>query len=161
MGRGAAQVVSLLETSCDKLFGTAMTSFAFVFPGQGSQSVGMLDAWGDNPVVAQTLAEASDAMGEDVGKLIHEGPKEALALTTNTQPVMLVAAVAAYRVWLAEGGAKLQWWRVTHWVNTLLGGFWRVDTGASRSVGAFPCTSHARSRACGHGCDGGHLRLAC
>jgi [acyl-carrier-protein] S-malonyltransferase len=82
-----------------------MTSFAFVFPGQGSQSVGMLDAWGDNPVVAQTLAEASDAMGEDVAKLIHEGPKEALALTTNTQPVMLVAAVAAYRVWLAEGGA--------------------------------------------------------
>ena len=82
-----------------------MTSFAFVFPGQGSQSVGMLDAWGDNPVVAQTLAEASDAMGEDIAKLIHEGPKEALALTTNTQPVMLVAAVAAYRVWLAEGGA--------------------------------------------------------
>ena len=63
-----------------------MKSFAFVFPGQGSQSVGMLDAWGDNPVVAQTLAEASDAMGEDVGKLIHEGPKEVLALTTNTKP---------------------------------------------------------------------------
>ncbi len=82
-----------------------MTSFAFVFPGQGSQSVGMLDAWGDHPVVAQTLVEASDAMGEDMAKLIHEGPKEALALTTNTQPVMLVAAVAAYRVWLAEGGA--------------------------------------------------------
>jgi len=82
-----------------------MTSFAFVFPGQGSQSVGMLDAWGDNPVVAQTLTEASDAMGEDMTKLIHEGPKEVLALTTNTQPVMLVAAVAAYRVWLAEGGA--------------------------------------------------------
>jgi [acyl-carrier-protein] S-malonyltransferase len=82
-----------------------MTQFAFVFPGQGSQSVGMLDAWGDHPVVAQTLAEASDAMGEDIAKLIHEGPKEALALTTNTQPVMLVAAVAAYRVWLAEGGS--------------------------------------------------------
>ncbi|WP_310626143.1 ACP S-malonyltransferase [Limnohabitans sp.] len=82
-----------------------MTSFAFVFPGQGSQSVGMLDAWGDNPVVAQTLAEASDAMGEDMAKLIHEGTKEALGLTTNTQPVMLVAAVAAYRAWLAEGGA--------------------------------------------------------
>lgn len=82
-----------------------MKPFAFVFPGQGSQSVGMLDAWGDHPVVAQTLVEASDAMGEDIAKLIHEGPKEALALTTNTQPVMLVAAVAAYRVWLAEGGA--------------------------------------------------------
>ena len=82
-----------------------MKTVAFVFPGQGSQSVGMLDAWGDHPAVAQTLAEASEALGEDVGRLIHEGPKEALALTTNTQPVMLVAAVAAYRVWLAEGGA--------------------------------------------------------
>lgn len=82
-----------------------MNSFAFVFPGQGSQTVGMLDAWGDNPVVAQTLVEASDAMGEDMAKLIHEGPKEALDLTTNTQPVMLVSAVAAYRAWLAEGGA--------------------------------------------------------
>ncbi len=82
-----------------------MKSFAFVFPGQGSQSVGMLDAWGDHPVVAQTLQEASDALGEDVAKLIHAGPKEALALTTNTQPVMLVAGVAAWRVWQAEGGA--------------------------------------------------------
>jgi [acyl-carrier-protein] S-malonyltransferase len=82
-----------------------MKTFAFVFPGQGSQSVGMLDAWGDHPVVAQTLQEASDALGEDVAKLIHEGPKEALALTTNTQPVMLVAGVAAWRVWQAEGGA--------------------------------------------------------
>jgi [acyl-carrier-protein] S-malonyltransferase len=79
--------------------------FAFIFPGQGSQSVGMLDAWGDHPVVAQTLAEASDAMGENLTLLIKEGPKEALALTTNTQPVMLVAAVAAYRVWLADTGA--------------------------------------------------------
>jgi [acyl-carrier-protein] S-malonyltransferase len=82
-----------------------MNHVAFVFPGQGSQSVGMLDAWGDHPVVAQTLQEASDALHEDVTKLIHEGPKEALALTTNTQPVMLVAAVAAWRVWRAEGGA--------------------------------------------------------
>jgi len=81
-----------------------MKQFAFVFPGQGSQSVGMLDAWGDHAVVAQTLQEASDALGEDVAKLIHEGPKEALALTTNTQPVMLVAGVAAYRVWMVEVG---------------------------------------------------------
>ena len=65
----------------------------------------MLDAWGDHPAVRETLKEASDALGEDVSHLIHEGPKEALALTTNTQPVMLVAAVAAYRAWLAEGGA--------------------------------------------------------
>ena len=82
-----------------------MSAFAFVFPGQGSQAVGMLDAWGDHPVVAETLKEASDALGEDVAKLIHEGPKEALALTTNTQPVMLVAGVAAWRVWRVEGGA--------------------------------------------------------
>ncbi len=82
-----------------------MTPFAFVFPGQGSQAVGMLDAWGDHPAVADTLREASDALGEDLARLIADGPKEALALTTNTQPVMLVAGVAAWRVWLAEGGA--------------------------------------------------------
>lgn len=82
-----------------------MISFAFAFPGQGSQAVGMLDAWGDHPVVRQTVQEASDALGEDLGKLIHEGPKESLALTTNTQPVMLLAGVAAYRAWRAEGGA--------------------------------------------------------
>ncbi len=81
-----------------------MTPFAFVFPGQGSQSVGMLDGWGSHPIVLATLQEASDALGEDVALLIRQGPKEALALTTNTQPVMLVAAVASYRVWLAESG---------------------------------------------------------
>ncbi|SCK60877.1 [acyl-carrier-protein] S-malonyltransferase [Variovorax sp. HW608] len=83
-----------------------MKSFAFVFPGQGSQAVGMLDAWGDHPAVAETLREASDALGEDVARLIHEGPKEVLSLTTNTQPVMLVAGVAAWRAWLAEGGDR-------------------------------------------------------
>ena len=82
-----------------------MKAFAFVFPGQGSQAVGMLDAWADHPAVLETLREASDALGEDMARLIHEGPKEALALTTNTQPVMLVAGVAAWRVWRAEGGA--------------------------------------------------------
>ena len=81
-----------------------MTSFAFVFPGQGSQAVGMLDAWGDNAAVRQTLAEASDALGEDMGRLINEGPKEKLDLTTNTQPVMLTAGIACYRAWLAETG---------------------------------------------------------
>ena len=83
-----------------------MTKFAFVFPGQGSQSVGMLDAWGDHPAVLETLKEASDALNEDVGALIRQGPKEVLALTTNTQPVMLVAAVAAYRAWRSEGGSQ-------------------------------------------------------
>ena len=82
-----------------------MKKFAFVFPGQGSQAVGMLDAWGDHPAVHQAVQEASDALGEDLGALIAQGPKEALALTTNTQPVMLLAGVAAWRVWQAEGGA--------------------------------------------------------
>ena len=83
-----------------------MTPFAFVFPGQGSQAVGMLDAWGDNFAVRQTLAEASDVLGEDVARLIREGPKEQLDLTTNTQPVMLTAAIACYRAWLAETGLE-------------------------------------------------------
>jgi [acyl-carrier-protein] S-malonyltransferase len=83
-----------------------MPAFAFVFPGQGSQSVGMLDAWGDHTAVRDTLAEASAALGEDLGRLIHEGPKEALELTTNTQPVMLASAIACYRAWRAEGGAE-------------------------------------------------------
>ncbi len=81
-----------------------MKPFAFVFPGQGSQSVGMLDAWGDHPAVLEVVQEASAALGEDIAKLIQGGPKEALALTTNTQPVMLVAGLAAYRVWMAETG---------------------------------------------------------
>jgi [acyl-carrier-protein] S-malonyltransferase len=83
-----------------------MTVFALVFPGQGSQAVGMLDAWGDHAAVRETLAEASEALGEDLGKLIAQGPKEALDLTTNTQPVMLAAGVACWRAWLAETGLK-------------------------------------------------------
>jgi len=82
-----------------------MPAFAFVFPGQGSQSVGMLDAWGEHPAVRDTLAEASSALDQDLGALIHGGPKEALELTTNTQPVMLTAAIACFRAWRAEGGA--------------------------------------------------------
>ncbi|HEY6087885.1 MAG TPA: ACP S-malonyltransferase [Burkholderiaceae bacterium] len=83
-----------------------MTSFAFLFPGQGSQAVGMLDAWGQHPAVRDTLAEASAALGEDLVRLIHEGPKDTLDLTTNTQPVMLTAGLACYRAWRAEGGAE-------------------------------------------------------
>ena len=83
-----------------------MTAFAFVFPGQGSQAVGMLDAWGDHPAVRATLEEASQALGEDMARLIREGPKEQLDLTTNTQPVMLTAGIACYRAWLADTGLK-------------------------------------------------------
>lgn len=81
-----------------------MTAFAFLFPGQGAQSVGMLDAWGDHPAVRATLEEASAALGEDIAGLIAKGPKETLDLTTNTQPVMLTAGIACYRAWLAETG---------------------------------------------------------
>jgi len=83
-----------------------MASFAFVFPGQGSQSVGMLDGWGDHAAVQRTLVEASDALGEDVARLIHDGPKDQLDLTTNTQPVMLTAGIACYRAWMAETGLE-------------------------------------------------------
>ncbi len=65
----------------------------------------MLDAWGDHLAVRDTLAEACEALGEDIGQLIAAGPKEQLDLTSNTQPVMLTAAIACYRAWRAEGGA--------------------------------------------------------
>jgi [acyl-carrier-protein] S-malonyltransferase len=81
-----------------------MSKFAFLFTGQGAQAVGMLNGFAGNAVVEQTVAEASDALGMDIGKLIAEGPKEELDLTTNTQPVMLTAAVAVYRAWIAAGG---------------------------------------------------------
>ncbi len=81
-----------------------MTQLAFVFPGQGSQAIGMLNGFAGNPVVADTIAEASDALDLDLGKLIAEGPKEDLDLTTNTQPVMLASAVALHRAWVAAGG---------------------------------------------------------
>jgi len=83
-------------------------TFAFVFPGQGSQSVGMLNSISERPEVRATLQEASETLGEDVAKLITEGPAEALSLTTNTQPVMLTAGVAFYRAWLAAGGPAPQ-----------------------------------------------------
>jgi [acyl-carrier-protein] S-malonyltransferase len=81
-----------------------MSTFAFVFPGQGSQAIGMLNGFADNAVVRQTVAEASAALGFDLGKMIAEGPKEDLDLTTNTQPLMLTAGVATYRAWIAAGG---------------------------------------------------------
>ncbi len=79
-------------------------NFAFVFPGQGSQSIGMLNAFADLPMVKETVAEASEALHQDLGKLMAEGPVDALNSTVNTQPVMLTAAYAIYRAWLAAGG---------------------------------------------------------
>ncbi len=77
---------------------------AFVFPGQGSQSVGMLAGLAAHDAARRTLAEADAALGEPLSSLIADGPAEALNLTVNTQPAMLTAAVATLRVWLAEGG---------------------------------------------------------
>ncbi|MFO1324526.1 MAG: ACP S-malonyltransferase [Burkholderiales bacterium] len=77
---------------------------AFVFPGQGSQAVGMMGGFAAHPVVRETFAEASDALGEDLWSLVENGPQQALALTTNTQPVMLAAGVATWRAWRAAGG---------------------------------------------------------
>ncbi|MBN9694767.1 MAG: ACP S-malonyltransferase [Zoogloea sp.] len=80
-------------------------NFAFVFPGQGSQSVGMMAAYGESAVIRQVFAEASDALGQDLWQMVAEGPAELLAQTVNTQPLMLTAGVAVYREWVARGGA--------------------------------------------------------
>jgi len=79
-------------------------SFAIVFPGQGSQSLGMMSAYGNDPVIRATFDEASDALGRDLWALVTNGPAEALNLTVNTQPLMLTAGIAVYRLWLAKGG---------------------------------------------------------
>jgi [acyl-carrier-protein] S-malonyltransferase len=79
-------------------------TFAFVFPGQGSQQIGMMEGFGDDPIVRATFAEASDALGEDVWQLAQQGPAETLNLTRNTQPLMLAAGVAVWRAWQAAGG---------------------------------------------------------
>ncbi|WP_374335251.1 ACP S-malonyltransferase [Methyloversatilis sp.] len=81
-----------------------MQKLAFVFPGQGSQSVGMMSAYGDDPVIRATFEEASQALGEDLWAMAAEGPAERLSLTTNTQPLMLVAGVAVFRSWIERTG---------------------------------------------------------
>lgn len=81
-------------------------SFAFIFPGQGSQSIGMLaELAGSFPVIEETFAEASAALGYDLWKLVQEGPAEDLNSTDHTQPAMLTAGVACWRVWQQQGGA--------------------------------------------------------
>jgi len=79
-------------------------NFAFVFPGQGSQSVGMMAAYGDSAVIRETFAEASAALGENLWQMVADGPAELLAQTVNTQPLMLTAGIAVYREWIARGG---------------------------------------------------------
>ena len=81
-------------------------SVAFVFPGQGSQQVGMMEGFADHPAVRSTFAEASEILGDDLWRLVQQGPADALNLTRNTQPVMLTAGVAVWRAWQAQGGAS-------------------------------------------------------
>jgi len=80
--------------------------FAFVFPGQGSQSLGMMAAYGDSPVIRATFDEASAALGRDLWQLVAEGPAEALSQTVNTQPLMLTAGIAVWRLWQGKGGLQ-------------------------------------------------------
>jgi [acyl-carrier-protein] S-malonyltransferase len=79
---------------------------AFVFPGQGSQQVGMMEGFADHPVVRATFSEASGILGDDLWALVQQGPAEGLNLTRNTQPVMLTAGIAVWRAWQALGGAR-------------------------------------------------------
>lgn len=81
-------------------------TFALVFPGQGSQSIDMMQPFADSAIVRDTFAEASDAVGQDLWQLVAEGPAEALNATVNTQPVMLTAGYAVYRLWRERGGAQ-------------------------------------------------------
>jgi len=80
--------------------------FAFVFPGQGSQSLGMMAAYGDNPVIRATFDEASAALGRDLWQLVTAGPAEALSQTVNTQPLMLTAGITVWRLWQEKGGLQ-------------------------------------------------------
>src|SRR5271170_2757570 len=77
---------------------------AMVFPGQGSQSIGMLKSFADTRIVRDVLIEASDVLGQDLWKLVSDGPVEDLNSTVNTQPVMLAVDYAIYRAWQAAGG---------------------------------------------------------
>jgi [acyl-carrier-protein] S-malonyltransferase len=81
-------------------------SFAFVFPGQGSQSVGMMAAYGDSAVVRATFDEASSVLGDDLWAMVADGPADVLTQTVNTQPVMLTAGIAVWRLWLEKGGRQ-------------------------------------------------------
>jgi [acyl-carrier-protein] S-malonyltransferase len=80
--------------------------FACIFPGQGSQSLGMMAGYSDFPVVRETFMEASEVLGEDFWTLINDGPADKLNLTINTQPLMLMAGIAVYRAWRSLGGPE-------------------------------------------------------
>ncbi len=117
-------------------------TFGMVFPGQGSQSVGMLAGFGDAPEVREVLARASAALGQDIGRLIAEGPAEELGKTVNTQPVMVTAGYAAYRVWESLGGPE-------------------PDVVAGHSLGEYTALVVAGAMAAILGLDDDGVRAAC
>jgi [acyl-carrier-protein] S-malonyltransferase len=84
-------------------------SLAIVFPGQGSQSIGMMRGFADTPIVERTFLEANSILGFDIWSMVREGPAESLNQTVNTQPVMLVAGVACWRAWREKKGPMPQW----------------------------------------------------
>ena len=85
------------------LTSTEHPKLACVFPGQGSQSLGMMTGYGDFPIVRQTFVEGSDVLGEDFWALVNNGPADRLNQTINTQPLMLIAGIAVYRAWQSLG----------------------------------------------------------
>src|SRR5688500_11199975 len=80
--------------------------FAFVFPGQGSQSVGMMNGYTDLSIIQETFQEASDILKQDFWSMVNSGPIEDLNITVNTQPLMLISGIAVYRAWISCGEAK-------------------------------------------------------
>jgi hypothetical protein len=123
-------------------------SFAFVFPGQGSQSVGMMAAYGDAAVVRATFDEASSALGDDLWAMVADGPAEVLTQTVNTQPVMLTAGIAAWRLWQEMGGRNAQYFGwAQSWRIFRAGRGRRYRFQGCRAAGAPACGSHAGSRA--------------
>src|SRR4030067_3461431 len=128
--------VKLLTQPTDYQLMTAliMTKFAFVFPGQGSQSRGMMNGYADFPAVRNTFAEASDVLEQDLWQMVTEGSDAELNSTVNTQPVMLTAGVAVYRAWQSQNGAK-----PAIMAGHRLGGYTAlVSAGALRFADALP-----------------------
>src|SRR5271167_1280658 len=130
---------------------------AMVFPGQGSQSVGMMSRYGRYPAVRETFAEASAVLGQDLWALVEDGDGEALSQTVNTQPVMLAADIAVWRAWRAAGGAA----------PSVLAGHSLGEYAALVAAGAFSRPGHAgggtrrRRRHGGHHRPGGRRRCRC
>ena len=135
-------------------------SLAFVFPGQGSQSVGMLGALGAaEPVVQQTFAEASAVLGYDLWALCQQGPEADLGATERTQPAMLAAGVATWRVWTGRGGPRpvaMAGHSLGEYTALVCSG--AVDFADGRRPRAVSRTGHAAGRAARAGCDGRHSR---